>query len=204
MDRQVNTDDRLLKIAEESIRGGVDLIQLRDKTGNTRDMLQCFQRIVRATRRRVPLIINDRVDLALAGEADGLHLGQEDLPIREARRIIGREALIGISCQTLEQARQAQREGADYIGFGSVFKTLTKPERRPMNPDLLKKVVREISIPVFAIGGIGRENIAVLRAIGVKHFAVCRAICQAPDIREAVSDIKKEMSGQSTARVIQW
>src|SRR3989344_4118194 len=104
--------------------------------------------------------------------------------------------MIGVSCQSYEHARQAQAQGADYVGFGSVFKTLTKPERNPMNLDLLKRIVREISIPVFAIGGIGAQNIAALRAVGVKHFAVCRAICTARNIREATSDIKKEISGQ--------
>ncbi len=195
LDRQVNTDDQLFKIAVQAIGAGVDLIQLRDKVGNARDLLGCFQHIASIVRHRVPLIMNDRVDLALAAKAEGVHLGQEDMPIREARRIIGAKALIGISCQTLEQAREAQDVGADYIGFGSVFKTPTKPERFPLDLNFLEKVVHKVSIPIFAIGGIGLKQIATLRAIGVERFAVCRAICQASHVKEAARNIVREIRG---------
>ena len=196
LDRQVNDDGRLFEIARESIRHGVDIIQLRDKLGTARDTLKCFKGILREVNGRVPVIMNNRADLAIVGGADGVHLGQDDVPVKDARRMLGPKAMIGVSCQSYEHARQAQNEGADYIGFGSVFKTLTKPERNSMNLDLLKKVVHEVSIPVFAIGGITRENISVLRAIGVRHFAVCRAICSAGNIKEATSFIEKEISGQ--------
>ena len=198
LDRQVNDDGRLLEIARESIRHGVDIIQLRDKLGTARDTLKCFRDILRAVNGRVPVIINDRVDLAIASGAAGVHLGQEDVPVKEARRMLGLNTLIGVSCQSYEHARQAQREGADYIGFGSVFRTLTKPERNPMNLDLLKRVIRQVSVPVFAIGGIDAQNIADLRTIGVKHFAVCRAICKARNIKEATSNLKNEISGQDS------
>lgn len=196
LDRQVSDDIRLFEIAKESVRCGVGILQLRDKKGSAREILNCFKGISRVVKGRVPVIMNDRVDLAIAAGADGVHLGQEDLPIAQARKIIGSKAIVGVSCQSYAQAKQAQREGADYIGFGSVFKTLTKPERNPMNLDLLNKVVKEISIPVFAIGGIAPENIAVLRNIGVTHFAVCRVVCEADNIKEAVSRIRKE-SGAS-------
>ena len=127
LDRQVNDDGRLFEITRGSIRHGVDIIQLRDKLGTARDTLKCFKGILRAVNGRVPVIMNDRVDLAIAAGADGVHLGQEDIPIKDARRMIGPKAVIGVSCQSYEHARQAQRDGADYIGFGSVFKTLTKP-----------------------------------------------------------------------------
>ncbi len=200
LDRQVNDDGRLFEIARESIRHGVDIIQLRDKLGTARDTLKCFKGILREGNGRVPVIMNNRADLAIVGGADGVHLGQDDVPVKDARRMLGPKAMIGVSCQSYEHARQAQNEGADYIGFGSVFKTLTKPERNSMNLDLLKKVVHEVSIPVFAIGGITRENISVLRAIGVRHFAVCRAICSAGNIKEATSDIKKEIGAEFELR----
>ncbi len=190
LDRQVNDDGRLFEIARGSIRHGVDIIQLRDKLGTARDTLRCFKGILRAVNGRVPVIMNDRVDLAIAAGADGVHLGQDDVPIRAARRMLGTKAMIGVSCQNYEHAWQAQNEGADYIGFGSVFKTLTKPERNSMNLDLLKKIAREISIPVFAIGGITLENISALRAIGVRHFAVCRAICLTKNIEKAIVGLK--------------
>ncbi len=196
LDRQVNDDGRLLEIARESIRHGVDVIQLRDKLGTVRDTLKCFKGIMRAVNGRVPVIINDRVDLAIIAGADGVHLGQNDVPVKDARRMLGAKAMIGVSCQSYANFRQAQLEGADYIGFGSVFKTLTKPERDPMDLDLLKKVVQKASIPVFAIGGIDAENIAVLRAIGVEHFAVCRAVCAARNIRAAINEIKDGISSQ--------
>lgn len=195
LDRQVNDDGRLFEIARESIRHGVDIIQLRDKLGTARETLKCFKGILRVVNARVPVIMNDRVDLAIAAGADGVHLGQDDVPVKDARRMLGTRAVIGVSCQSYEHARQAQAQGADYIGFGSVFKTLTKPERNPMNLDLFRKIAREISIPVFAIGGITPENIPDLRAVGVRHFAVCRGICQADNIKEAVSNIRKEIRG---------
>ncbi|MBI5150522.1 MAG: thiamine phosphate synthase [Candidatus Omnitrophica bacterium] len=190
LDRQVNADNRLFEIAEQSVRCGVDVIQLRDKTGSARDTLKCFAGIARATKRRVPLIINDRVDLALVAGADGVHLGQDDLALEDARRVIGRQATIGMSCQTYEQAKRAEQEGADYIGFGSVFKTLTKPGRDPMDLRLLARVVRDIKIPVFAIGGIDAGNVAALRDIGVRRFAVCRVICLTKNIEKAIIGLK--------------
>ncbi len=190
LDRQVNEDGRLFEIARESIRHGVDIIQLRDKLGTARETLKCFQGILRAVNGRVPVIMNNRVDLAILSGAAGVHLGQDDIPVKDARRMIGTKAIIGVSCQSYAHARQAQAEGADYIGFGSVFKTLTKPERNPMNLDLLKKIVQKISIPVFAIGGIAPENIAILRGTGVKHFAICRAICMAKNIEKAIIGLK--------------
>ncbi|OGX30025.1 MAG: hypothetical protein A2705_02695, partial [Omnitrophica WOR_2 bacterium RIFCSPHIGHO2_01_FULL_52_10] len=144
LDRQVNDDGRLFEIAWESIRHGVDIIQLRDKLGAARDTLRCLKGILRAVNGRVPVIINDRADLASLTGADGVHLGQDDVPVKDARRMLGTKAIIGVSCQSYEHARQAQLAGADYIGFGSVFKTLTKPERNPMNLDLLKKVIQEV------------------------------------------------------------
>ncbi len=200
LDRQVNDDGLLFEIAREAVFCGADIIQLRDKLGTARETLKCFKDIMRAVNGRVPVIINDRVDLAIVAGADGVHLGQDDVPVKDARRVLGARAIIGVSCQSYEHARQAQLEGADYIGFGSVFKTLTKPGRNPMDLDLLKKVVMEIPIPVFAIGGITSKNICVLRTVGVTHVAVCRAVCKARDIREAISDIKREISAEFQMR----
>ena len=107
--------------------------------------------------------------------------------------MMGPKAVIGASCQSYAQAQEAQRQGADYIGFGSVFKTLTKPERAPMDLQLLQRVVRDINIPVFAIGGIGADNIGKLREIGVGRFAVCRAVCQARDVGGAIEKLKCEI-----------
>src|SRR3989338_227879 len=190
LDRQGNDYDRLLEIARQSAFG-VDMIQLRDKKGCARDILNFSRKILKMLRGRLPFIVNDRVDLAVAAGADGVHLGQEDLPLKEARRMMGSRAIMGVSCQNYEQARRAERDGADYIGFGSVFSTLTKPGRSPMNLQLLRKAARDIRIPVFAIGGITPAHISNLRVLGVERFAVCRAICKARNIEEAVREFQE-------------
>lgn len=194
LDREVCGYQKLFSIAREAIKAEISIIQLRDKKGSPKEILEFFKRLVRLTKKNKTLfILNDRVDLAFAAGAWGVHLGQEDLSLVEARKILGSRALIGISCQTLEQALKAEEEGADYIGFGSVFKTLTKPKRDPMNLGLLQDVVKKIQIPVFAIGGINLSNIAQLRQMGVKRVAVCRAICEARDVRKTVEEFKERL-----------
>jgi thiamine-phosphate diphosphorylase len=190
LDTQVNGYDELFDIAKQAIGAGVGIIQLRDKQGLARDILDLSKRLRRLTEQRAIYIVNDRVDLALLSGADGVHLGQEDIALTQARRLMGHEAIIGVSCQTLPQALKAQKEGADYIGFGSVFKTQTKPHRQPMNVRLLKEVVHRIKIPLFAIGGIGLKNLPSVKEFGVKRFAVCRAICKAQDVGMMVNKFK--------------
>ncbi len=190
LDRQVNSYKQLFEIAKKAIPAGVDIIQLRDKNGAAKDILDLSKRILKFTRNHVPFIINDRIDLAMIGLSSGVHLGQEDVPIAQARKMMGNKALIGVSCQTLAHAQKAQRDGADYIGFGSIFKTLTKPDRNPMDVALLKRVVKNIKIPVFAIGGINLKSVTKLKAAGVERIAVCRAISQARDVSKVVQQFK--------------
>ncbi len=190
LDRQVNSYERLFEIAKRTILAGVDIIQLRDKNGSAKDILNFSKRILKLTNHRALYIINDRIDLAITSRASGVHLGQDDIPVKLARRMVGSNTLIGVSCQTLAQARRAVEEGADYIGFGSVFKTLTKPERRPMVMKLLSEVIKNISIPVFAIGGIDLKNTLQLKGIGVQRIAVCRAICKAKNLECTVKSFK--------------
>ncbi len=177
LDTQVQGYAQLFKILKESVRAGTVVVQLRDKIGSSREMLSFAEKIVGYLKSSVPFIMNDRMDLALAAQTQGVHLGQDDCPVEYARRILGEKALVGISCQTLAQARQAQKAGADYIGFGSVFRTLTKPERNPMDLGLLEKVTKECSIPVFAIGGINLDNLSQLTDRGIHRVAVTRAVC---------------------------
>ena len=191
LDRAVQDYPALFETAAKAISAGVDIIQLRDKTGSASEILEFSKRILKLTRGKIPYIINDRVDLAMIAKASGVHLGQDDISFKEARRIMGQKAMIGISCQTFEQAKKGERHGVDYIGFGSVFKTLTKPQREPMNLDLLKKVFKEIKIPVFAIGGITLKNFVNLKALDVRRVAVCRAVLEAEDIKETVKKFKK-------------
>lgn len=194
LDTQVNPYQRLVEIASNSTKYGVDIVQLRDKKGSANDILRFSRRILSIFKGRVPYIINDRVDLAIAAGASGVHLGQDDVPLKTARKMMGPKAIIGVSCQTLEHALKAEQEGADYIGFGSVFKTLTKPDRRVMDLKLLRRVVNRVDIPVFAIGGIRHEHLFLLRSMGVRQVAVCRDICLARDIKKATTLLRQELA----------
>ena len=194
LDRQVNTYPELFEIVKKSVPAGVDIIQLRDKSGSARDILDFSRQVLKLTKHKVPYIINDRVELALLAGADGVHLGQEDVPIKWARQILGPDAMIGVSCQTLAHAQKAYSDGADYIGFGSVFKTLTKPERKAMSLSVLKNIYQKIKIPVFAIGGIDLKNISKIKKIGVNRVAVCRSVCLAKNIKETTKRFKRILS----------
>jgi len=189
----VNSYSQLFEIAKKSIKAGVKILQLRDKFGSAKAILQFSRKMVRLTKNRALYILNDRPDLALLSGAAGVHLGQDDVPITQARKILGKDLLIGVSCQTWEHAKKAERQGADYISFGSVFKTKTKPERRPKSLPLLEKVIRHIHIPIFAIGGISDKNIGVLHKIGVKRMAVCRSVCEAKDAGIAIKKLQKHI-----------
>jgi thiamine-phosphate diphosphorylase len=193
LDAQVAGYDRLFDILDRSADAGTDVFQIRDKRGSAREIIQFTKRSMARLKGERLFIVNDHLDIALIAGADGVHVGQDDISIGEARRMGGRDFIIGASCQTLAQAIDAQRQGADYIGFGSVFKTLTKPERPPMDLQLLKDVLRQVSIPVFPIGGITAENLHDLKECGVKRLAVTRAICLADDIDKAVYQLKNNL-----------
>jgi thiamine-phosphate pyrophosphorylase len=181
LDTNVNSYDQLLDLVNQTIDKGVDVFQLRDKKGSARDILEFSKEVLKVTQHRVPYILNDRADLAFACQADGVHVGQDDLSYQVARAILGPDAIIGVSCQTLEHTQQINQKDVDYIGFGSVFKTLTKPDRDLMDLNLLKEVVDSLSIPVFAIGGISTGNIVELKDIGVQKVAICREVSLASD-----------------------
>ena len=182
-----------MKLAVES---GVDIVQLRDKLGASKDALKFCRKALRWLNGRAVFIVNDRVDIALIAGAHGVHLGQDDLPVPEARKLLGRGKIIGKSCQTVQHLRQALAEGADYVGFGSVFKTLTKPDRQPMAPARLKAAVRfsrGSGLPLFAIGGVTKKNLRMLAEFGVSRAAVCRDILKADDVASSVGEIKKAL-----------
>ena len=130
LDTQVLDYDALLQVLKDSVRGGIDIVQLRDKKGSAKEILDFCRKVLKITKHQIPFIVNDRADLAFFSGADGLHVGQEDLDYLQARKMMGQGKIIGVSCQTLAQALKAQAQGADYIGFGSVFQTKTKPGRQ--------------------------------------------------------------------------
>jgi thiamine-phosphate pyrophosphorylase len=181
-------------IAEAAV-GGAGMIQLREKQLNDRALLERAQQVRRLTREAGALfIVNDRPDIARLAEADGVHLGQDDLPIQQARRILGSEALIGVSTHNLEQFRQAVRDGASYVGVGPAFASGTKQFGELAGLGYVRQVAKEGStMPAFVIGGINPETIAVAAAAGATRVAVGQAICQADDPRALTASLGRHL-----------
>lgn len=183
-----------VEIAAAAIRGGADALQWRDKGGSARDILQTAGRLLPIARRAdIPLIINDRADLARTLGADGVHLGQEDLPLAAARDILGPGRLIGTSTHSLEQAASAQADGADYLGFGPIFPTPTKPDYGSVGLARLNEISRTIHAPVVCIGGIDRTNVQQVIESGGRCIAVVRAVCSADEPESSARDLKQRI-----------
>ncbi|MBZ4666123.1 thiamine phosphate synthase [Mahella sp.] len=182
-------------MAESAIRGGANIIQLREKNISAKQYIERAERVKAVTDRHgVPLIIDDRADIALASGATGVHLGQKDLPIAWARRILGASAIIGISVQTPQQAIEAQRQGADYIGAGPVFPTISKDDaEQPIGIAVLHDICHAVTIPVIAIGGIYAYNAAEVMDAGAAGIAVISAIFNARDIASATAELIQAM-----------
>lgn len=194
IDRQSCRNRDPAHVAEEAIKGGADIIQLRDKESADSEILKAARAIRALTHKnKVPFIINDRVDIAVAVDADGVHLGQDDLPIEVARSIIGKDRLIGLSTHSLQQALEAQRRGADYIGVGPVFPTPTKPDYKAVGIDLIREVNDRVAIPFVAIGGICESNVNEILAAGARRIAVVRAVCGAEDVGNAAKKLKERL-----------
>lgn len=175
----------------ESVEEGVTLIQLRAKTLKTREFLDMSLKVTEILKTiNIPLIINDRVDIALACEADGVHLGQHDLPISIARKILGRNKLIGISVNTAKEADEAQKQGADYLGVGPIFFTHTKKDLSPLlGLKGFQDIRKRVNIPILAIGGINAKNARQLFEAGADGIAVVTAILAAENIRQATKEL---------------
>jgi thiamine-phosphate pyrophosphorylase len=186
----------ILELIEQAAAGGATIIQLRGKTWPDREFLDLALRVARLLApKRIPLIINDRVDIALAARAAGVHLGQDDLPLALARKILGPQRLIGISVSTPEEARAAEREGADYLGVGSIFSTLSKKDTgAPLGLEGLRQIRRIVSLPLLAIGGINAANAPDIIRAGADGVAVISAITSARDPRRAAAKIIKSVA----------
>ncbi len=176
----------LAEAVEQAILGGVSMIQLREKEMNTEELIQSGNEIKTICNKYgVPLIINDNVEAAKKINADGVHLGQDDMPIKEARAILGNNKIIGITAKTVEQAMKAEKDGADYIGSGAVFGTTTKSNAVKMELDTLRAITQSVNIPVTAIGGITAENIDGLCNTGISGVAVVSGIFAQENIKKA-------------------
>ena len=185
-DRRNKTEEEFLNIIEEAIKGGTTIVQLREKTASTMEFYELALRVKEITSRYgVPLLINDRIDIALAVDSEGIHIGQDDMPADIAREIIGDDKILGVSASTVEEAKKAEMDSADYIGSGAVFPTVTKDDADSVSKEELKEIVDSIDIPVVAIGGITIENANTLKGSGIAGFSVVSAIMSAEDPKEA-------------------
>ena len=179
---------------EAAIQGGVTLVQLREKTADSRQFLETALRVREVTDRYgIPLIINDRIDIALACNAAGVHLGQQDIPCKIAREILGPDKLIGVTAKTVEQAIQAERDGADYLGCGALFPSGAKPEAQPMTLSTLSEILASVHIPVTAIDGINAENVHLPVEAGANGVAVVSAILGQPDVSAAARKLREKI-----------
>ncbi|MCH5347781.1 MAG: thiamine phosphate synthase [Oscillospiraceae bacterium] len=186
-------DAKLSDIVEKACKGGVTLVQLREKDRCGRDFLALASQIKTVTDRfNIPLIINDRVDIALACDAAGVHVGNEDIPVSDVRKLIGPEKIVGATAKSVEQAVKAQEAGADYLGVGAIFPTSTK-ETILTDMETLKKICGEVTIPVCAIGGISYDNCYVLEKSGIDGIAVVSAIVKSPDPEKASRELAERI-----------
>lgn len=179
-------------VVEKALQGGVTMVQLREKKGTSREFYEKAKRLrILTMQYQVPLIINDRVDIALAVSADGVHIGQKDIPAQEVRKITGNSMIIGVTANTIELARQAEADGADYLGTGAVFSTSTKQDAKPLTIERLKEITTSVHIPIVAIGGITIENAKALEGSGVAGMAVSSGIMGEKNPDEAAEKLKK-------------
>ena len=192
-DRGISRERTTIQIVEAALRGGVTCVQLREKTCSTREFItQALSIKDHLKRHNVPLIINDRVDIALAVNADGVHLGQSDMPIETAKAILKDSMIIGISAESLKNAVQAEKDGADYIGVGSIYATSTKTDTAsPLGLEGLREIRRSVKIPLVGIGGLNRENAGEVINNGADGVAVVSAIVAAHDPEKAAGELKK-------------
>lgn len=189
-DRDIMTTDTLEEAVELAIKGGATIIQLREKGCTSREFYELALSIKDITDAyEVPLIINDRLDIALAVHADGVHLGQSDIPVQVARNVMGPNCIVGATANTLEKAKEAWQSGADYLGVGDVFGSATKNDTKPVELKELKKICDTVKIPVVAIGGISKKNIHLLKDTGVAGVAVISAVLGQTDITAAAEEL---------------
>lgn len=191
-------EDEFLFRVEEACKGGVTLIQLREKDRTTREYISLAQKVHKITQSYdIPLIIDDRVDVALAVDAEGVHVGQSDMPVKLARQLMGEDKIVGATAKTVPQALEAYEQGADYLGVGAIYPTTTKVKTVLTSVDTLKEIVKAVPIKVNAIGGLNKDNIGVLRNSGIDGICAVSAIMKADspcvaakELREAFDELQ--------------
>ncbi|AKO91873.1 thiamine phosphate synthase [Priestia filamentosa] len=190
------TEEELLAKVEKALEGGVTLVQLREKEADGKEFYERALRLKQLLDRfHVPLIINDRVDIALAVGAFGVHVGQDDLPLKVVRSLVG-DMIVGVSVRTVQEAKKAVEDGADYIGVGAVFPTSTKLDAKGITKEELTEITGSVRIPAVAIGGITAGNIEKLNGTGIRGAAVVSAILKSQDPKKAAEELNEKLNIQ--------
>lgn len=190
-DRSLMSTATLIEAVEQAILGGCTMIQLREKNISSLDFYRQSVEVKKVTEQyHVPFIINDRIDIAMAVNADGVHIGQSDIPAAIVRDLIGTDMLLGVSAASVKEAVQAANDGADYLGVGAMFPTGTKTDANYVSIEELKKIRHAVNLPIIAIGGINKSNIKLFYNTGINGLAVVSAIIAQPDIQKAAAEMK--------------
>lgn len=191
-DRGLMTSRTVEQSVEQAVCGGASVIQLREKHLSSRDFYETALKVREVTARyHVPFLVNDRADIALAVGADGVHVGQSDLPCTAVRRMMGEDALIGVSVSTVEEALAAQADGADYLGVGAMFATGTKEDAAVVSRDTLRAIRAAVDLPIVIIGGVNAATIPQFAGLGIDGAAVVSAIVAQPDIEAAARNLRQ-------------
>ena len=185
------SEEEFLYRVEQALMGGITLLQLREKDKSTREYMDLAEKVHTLTKKyNVPLIIDDRVDVALAIDAEGVHVGQSDMPVSIARKLMGDDKIVGATTKTVEQAVEAYAQGADYLGVGAIYPTTTKVKTVLTSTETLGNICSAVPIPVNAIGGLNKDNIDVLKGIPIAGICVVSAIMKADDPKHATTELK--------------
>lgn len=185
--------EEFLYRVEQALMGGVTILQLREKDKTTREYIELAQKVHSITKKyNVPLIIDDRVDVALAIDAEGVHVGQSDMPVKLARKLMGENKIVGATTKTVEQAKEAFEQGADYLGVGAIYPTTTKVKTVLISTDTLRDICNSVPIAVNAIGGLNKDNIDILKSIPIAGICVVSAIMKADNPKKATEELKEK------------
>ena len=185
------SEEEFLKRTESALKGGVTLLQLREKEKSTREYIALAEKVHKLTQKyEIPLIIDDRIDVAMAANAEGVHLGQSDMPVGTARKIVGKDMIIGATAKTVLQAKEAETAGADYLGVGAIYPTTTKVKTVLTSTQTLDEICKAVDIPVNAIGGLNKGNIDILKGINIDGICVVSAIMKADNPQKAAQELK--------------
>ena len=185
------TEEEFLRRVEQALKGGATLLQLREKEKSTREYIELAEKVHEITKRyNVPLIIDDRVDVALAIDAEGVHVGASDMPVATARKLMGEDKIVGATAKTVPWAKEAYEQGADYLGVGAIYPTTTKVVTVLTSTETLAAITKAVPIPVNAIGGLNKDNLDILKGIGISGICVVSSIMKSDNPETSARELK--------------